>query len=148
MRAGAGGACNGSPGSLSPIVVKELFRTPHWVVTEEPDGVIRLERTSAPFDDFDQMESSMEDLNARMDRLNRPGHRLLVDTRQATGRNDPEFEQAFAPHRRRMLEGWQRRAVVVRRVVGQLQVQRHARADGLDVGAFLDPAEARRWLRA
>lgn len=128
------------------MVVKELFRTPHWVVTEERGGVIRLDRTSVPFVDFAEMESSMEDLNGRMDALNRPAHRLLVDTRQATGRNDPEFEQAFAPHRRRMLEGFERRAVVVRRVVGQLQVQRHARADGLEVGAFLDLDEARRWL--
>jgi hypothetical protein len=110
--------------------------------------VIRVVRTREPFESLTELDDSFRELNAYLDSRGRAKHRLLVDTRQAPSRNDTAFERAFAPHRTRMLAGFERRAVLVRSVVGKLQVQRHAREDEVDSHAFTDEAEALAWLQS
>ena len=61
---------------------------------------------------------------------------LLVDVSAATGRNDEEFERAFAPFRQRLSADWLQMALVVSTVPGTLQVQRYAREDDARVSAF------------
>jgi hypothetical protein len=66
-----------------------------------------------------------------------------VDLRRARARNDPEFERAMEPHRKRMFEGFARRAIIVKSAVGRLHVQRHARQDGnTDLQVFLEAPSA------
>lgn len=54
---------------------------------------------------------------------------LVVDLRDAKGRNDPAYEEAIAAWRPRIYEGFDRAATLVRSSVGRLQVARHARED-------------------
>jgi len=53
--------------------------------------------------------------------------RLILDIRLARGRNDPRFEAINNKFREQMFAGYLRTAIVVRTVIGEMQVQRHAR---------------------
>jgi hypothetical protein len=66
---------------------------------------------------------------------------LLVDVREASGRNDEQFEHAFAPFRQRLCSDWLEVALVVSTVPGKFQVQRYAREDAARVSVF-DEREA------
>ena len=80
-----------------------------------------------------------------LESVDRATHRLLIDSRAAPGQNDPEFEKVFNRYRTRLLVDWQRSAVVVNTIPGQLQLQRHQR-EGLEADVFMDPDGAVDWL--
>lgn len=124
-----------------------LVTTPHFVVTRESGReIVRVTRTDVPFASLDELETTFQPLQLALDGIGRKRHALLIDTRAAPLRTDPEFERAFEPHRVRLLSGFARVAVLVRSAVGKLQVQRHSRDDGLAVAVFDDEAEAEAWL--
>ena len=83
---------------------------------------------------------------AAADAVDRETWRLLLDLRQTKGRNDGEFEKQIAPLRTRLEQGFAKVAVLVRSMVGRLQVERHAREDGVNLRVFNDEAEAMAWL--
>lgn len=66
---------------------------------------------------------------AALDALGRPRHFLLFDSRQAIGRNDPEYESWFAPHRRDLVRDFPKAAVLVSTSAGRLHSQRLINAD-------------------
>jgi hypothetical protein len=66
--------------------------------------------------------------------------------RAARGRNDPQFEAAIAREGIRMNGGFRRVAVLVASHVGLLQVQRFLQRDQVTGRAFIDEAEALRYL--
>jgi len=122
---------------------------PYVYVNEVPGlPVVRVQRTEQSFPSAAEVVAAFTEVNRALDTLDRGRHGLLVDIRAATGRNDPEFEQTFAPLRAEMERGFARVAVLVRSITGTLQVQRHVREDGLDteVRPFTDEAEAVAWL--
>lgn len=124
----------------------ELLRTRHLVLNEAAAGrTLHVRRTAEPFANIEEMRRAFEDLNRALDERGRSRLSLLVDTRDAPPRNDPEFEVAFKPLRHRMLSGFRRAAVLVSTPIGKLQVERHAREDRLSVRAFADEAEAREY---
>lgn len=109
--------------------------------------LVRVRRTERAFPTVTELIQTFTDVNHSLDGIERSAHRLLIDTRAVAGRNDAEFEQAFAPLRARMLGGFERVAVLARSTVGTLQVKRHASEDGMDtVRPFTDEAEAMTWL--
>ncbi len=110
--------------------------------------VVRVRRSEQAFPSVAEAVASFSAVNRELERLDRPAYGLLIDTRAASGRNDAEFEQAFAPLRAAMQRGFARVAVLVRSVTGTLQVQRHAREDGLEVRSFTDQGAALAWLVA
>ncbi|HTQ02560.1 MAG TPA: hypothetical protein VMI54_01845 [Polyangiaceae bacterium] len=61
---------------------------------------------------------------------------LLIDVSAAVGRNDENFERAFAPFRQRLSSDWLEMALVVSTVPGKLQVQRYAKEDAARVSVF------------
>jgi len=61
---------------------------------------------------------------------------LLVDVSATAGRNEEDFERAFAPYRQRLCADWLQVALVVSTLPGTLQVQRYAREDGARVMTF------------
>jgi hypothetical protein len=72
---------------------------------------------------------------------------LLIDFRDAWGRNDAAFEQTVAPFRTETTRGFRRVAVLTRSLAGQLQVQRLAREDGVEALRCFDAeATAIAWL--
>ena len=72
--------------------------------------------------------------------------RLLTDLRDAPSRNDPEFEERFAPYRAQMTRAAAENAVLVRTRVGALQIRRLAQRDDAALEVFHEDADARAWL--
>jgi hypothetical protein len=113
------------------------FRSPHYVL--EPFGRgHRLTRTDRVFEELSELAAAHEALLPELARA-RSGP-LLVDLRDAKGRNDPSFEHAMAGYRRAMFQGFPTVVVLVRTAIGKLQVQRHFVEDGLD-GAVITTSE-------
>ena len=107
--------------------------------------VVVLERTSLSAGNGD-VATIFGPAEKAIEGIDRQRYGLLIDVRAAPGRNDPDFEKQFEPHRQRMQRGFRRVAVVVKTVHGKLQVQRYAREDGIPNAAFDDRAAAVKWL--
>lgn len=72
------------------------------------------------------------EVSRALDRTGRTGLSLLVDLREAVGRNDPEFEAAMQRLKPIVMRGFRRVAILVRTTVGALQIHRHLREDGVE----------------
>jgi hypothetical protein len=72
---------------------------------------------------------------------------LLVDLREARGRNDQGFEETMNGLRGPSMEGFEPLVVLVQSALGKLHVERHMRGDGLRAAVVTDPEEAMRHLR-
>ena len=117
------------------------------VEVEDSVRVVRLRRTPEPFATIADVDGGFAPIHAAMAGVVRRSHGLLVDTRLGPARNDPEFERALEPHRRRTFAGFGRAAVLVQTAVGRLQVQRLARVDGFgETRVFDDEAAAMAYL--
>lgn len=107
--------------------------------------VVRLTRSSER-GSIGEVTRAFADAAVALDRIERPSFRLLVDFRAAPGRNDPEFENAMARHRKELMRDFRAVAVLVRTAAGQLQVARIGRQDGANVAVFTEETEALAWL--
>jgi hypothetical protein len=84
---------------------------------------------------------------AALDEASPDDTRLLIDMRRAPGRNDDAYERAVARYRAETVARFEQVAVLVRSMPGQLQVQRHAKEDGLSkVRVFNSETHALVWL--
>lgn len=120
---------------------------PHFELSvDKGRAVVRLCRTSAPFDTIPQMEQQYARVFAELDRIGRRGMRLLIDLRRAPGRNDPAFDLAMKRVRPKLFAGFTRVAILVQSTVGALHVTRHAREDGLEALVSTDEARLFEYL--
>lgn len=67
---------------------------------------------------------------------------LIIDVREAVGRNDADFEQALRPLRHMARARFARVVILVRSAVGQLQIERLGREDGTKLVVTRDPEQA------
>ena len=104
-------------------------------------------RTAEPYPDLEAIEVEYRGLVEAMNDFKQRGCPLLVDLRPARGRNDPGFEEALARWRKLSLEGHDPLVVLVRTALGRMHVERHMRADGLEVTITTDEAEAEARVR-
>lgn len=111
--------------------------------------VVVVRRTGLRIEGMEVFVREFAELNRKIERLASMtnGLRVLVDLREAIGRNDSGFEAAVTPHRKRMFSAPWMAAVLVKTTVGAMQVRRHFEMDGVDVPVFADESEADRWLR-
>lgn len=127
--------------------MRTLYESKHArLEIDDARGIVRYTRSSEPFESLAEVEAMFRDLaraNARVDRTNLV---LLSDVRAAPGRNDEAFENAFFAHREALFAGFRRRAVLVRTVVGKLQMQRLNRTSAMETQAFDDEAAALAFL--
>jgi hypothetical protein len=130
-------------------MARTLYSGPYAeIVADDSTRIVTFRRTAVPLPVkqpidpfFVQLEEVMKDkLGDRMH------WRLMIDVREAPSRNDPQYEEAFKRHRPRIFGGFERRAVLVKSAVGLLQVNRLARAAGIEENTFHDETEARAWL--
>ncbi|MEC7519419.1 MAG: hypothetical protein VYE22_06100 [Myxococcota bacterium] len=128
-----------------PGTRRVLVANDHFEIVDD-GAIVWARRTSAGYDTPQQVSDVHADVVRILDRLPRDARQLFLDLRRATGRNDPEFERALAPHRKRFLHGWVRTVILVRSQVGRMQVQRHGQDDGGAPIVVTDPAEAARLL--
>jgi hypothetical protein len=119
----------------------EVFRT-------SGSRVVKVVRLARGFESALDVELGCGPLQLALDLLGRRAHTLLVDSRGVVGRNDPTSEALFREHRRDMLLGFRRAAILVRTPAGLLQARRLLVEDGTEAHAraFLDEAEALAYL--
>jgi len=125
-----------------------LFENEHVVVTKfgnEPIVLVARNPTRLALAELDDVWGAADRALAKLDRK-RFG--MIVDVRQTVGRNDEDFEKAFAPFRQRLSIGWCAMALLVASLPGKLQVQRYAREDGVRVSTFDDWDTALAWVRS
>jgi hypothetical protein len=110
-------------------------------------GLVRVVRSSVALETLEQVDEAWGGTSRALMPLERAKHVLLLDMRNAPGRNDDAFERRVARYRAATVQGFARVAVLVRSLPGQLQVQRHAREDGLEsVHIFASEQAALDWL--
>lgn len=110
--------------------------------------VVKVTRLARPFESQAALEAACEPVQLALDSAGRRRHRLLIDTRAAIGNNNPDFETWFESHRRRMLLGFPRVALVVKSAIGKLHVERLVAGVKLEKTprVFLDEGLAMRYL--
>lgn len=129
--------------------MRELYRNPHVHVAYDPDTrVVWMVRSSLPLSGAAELLSTHDPIPRLLDTLGREHKSLLVDTRLAPPRNDPEFEAALRLLIFRITRDFVKVAVLTKTVVGQLQVQRQVRESGKITGVFASEEEAVAYLRA
>ena len=126
------------PKSADPV----LPSPSRWFEVERLDETAVVVRRTGTRMEVTDLARAYEPILAYLEATRPAG--VLVDLRDAPGRNDDAYEQAVIPFRRRLLIAAPRVVVLVRMRVGALQVARHARADGVDVVVTHDPDTARR----
>ena len=110
---------------------------------------VTIVRSARPFESALDAENACRPVIDALAPIDRARHRLLMDARDAIGRNDPEYEGWFAPLRREIVEGFARVAVVVRTASGKLQAVRLTSADRHEsVRVFTRVEDAQAWLDA
>jgi hypothetical protein len=129
--------------------MQRVFANEHWILERDPDrALLVVRRTTAPYRSIPVLTKAFDELDAAMDACHRPRFSVLIDLREAIGRNDPDFERATMGHPRRLTRGFIRAAVLVRTANGLLQVKRAAAAGGDRSKAFNNEAEAMAYLVA
>lgn len=106
-----------------------LFDNPFYSATfdHRPDGLrlVRLVRSAQVFTSLAEVDTASREVINCFAKLDLGRSVLLVDLRNATGRNDPEFETAMSSYRPKMLRGFRKVCIVVKTAVGALQMNRH-----------------------
>lgn len=111
------------------------------VVLDRAAGLVVYRRSAMPYRDVEQARASFAALSVAAARLKVQELSLLIDVREVTGRNDPEFEELLVQVRARLFAPFRKRAVLVRTAVGALQLARLGGAR-----TFHDEAEALAYL--
>lgn len=127
-----------------------LLRSEFYTVDTVAQGkVIRVTRCARPFTSEDELNDACWPVQRALDDYGRALHGILVDTRQVKGRNDAAFEKWFAYHRRTMLVGFPRAAIICSTTIGMMHARRLSMLDGHNhVRTFIDEAEAFAYLTA
>lgn len=108
-----------------PGAVVELWRDAYVALSLEEDGrIVRFRRLAQSFPDLQVAAAVYDKVVATYDRIGRSGRALLIDTREAAGRNDSEFESLLLEFRRRSIHGFVGHVILVRTFIGTLQAQR------------------------
>ena len=107
----------------------ELLRNDYVVISLENQGrMARYRRLAKVFPNLLVAQEVYDEVLAACDRLGRRGKSLLIDSREAIGRNDPEFEALLVDFRRRLVTGFVCHMVLVQTAIGLLQAQRFDRS--------------------
>ncbi len=104
-------------------------------------GIARYERTDRPYASVEELELAHGRVAAVLPGIP-TGLKLLVDLRRAPPRNDDAFESIVNGVIGPFLGRFSGNAVLVRTVVGKLQVRRIAAARGKEVNVFDDEEAA------
>jgi hypothetical protein len=129
--------------TTSSSLTRELVRNPYCVVTyDSTTRIVRFIRSSVPMASLEEAARNFGQAVSVINALGRSRIRLILDLRQAPSKNEPQYEQAMAEHRRQVAKDIQRVAVLVRTAAGRLQVQRLVKSDHIQQLVVSDEAEA------
>jgi hypothetical protein len=118
------------------------------VVVDAARRLVCVYRSSVPFASAEAVEQACGPVQELLDAMGRSAMRLFIDSREAPSRNDPEYERWFEHHRKRMVSGLGRAAILLRSAVGKLHAERMLRRDGTSesVRVFTDEEAAMAYL--
>lgn len=118
-----------------------LLETPYCKIDCDAEHALaRFVRTGLPYARIEDIDRDGVAVERALDGAG--NIRLLVDLRAVAPRDDPDFEAAIVGFRRKLVSGKERVAILVQTAVGALQVKRHMREDGFQVGVFVQEEEA------
>lgn len=120
-----------------------LYTSPYYEFIDERDYLV-LRRTRLDIENLEAMRGEYEELISAF-----PPHGtgLLFDARAARPRNDPAFEEISKTLRVRVVETFERVALMVETVAGSMQISRLMHAEDVrNARAFYDYDEAIEWL--
>jgi hypothetical protein len=118
------------------------------VAVSHAQRIVCCRRTADPYTSAEDAIRAFEGARDAIAGIDRTRYGLIVDLREALGRNDAAFESEVVPRLRAMLAGFRARATIVRTVTGKLQIQRIDREQGRPASAvFLSEQEAIAYLR-
>jgi hypothetical protein len=110
----------------------ESLSTRYWSIRREVNqSLVWLVRSGESFLSVEDIHASFEPVYRVFAAVPRERSGLIIDVRGARWRNDANFEEATAAHRKRLVEGFARVAILVRTSGGKLQAQRLSRSDSL-----------------
>jgi hypothetical protein len=135
------GSSTPAPGSL-PASIELERNLYHRVSYLELYRLGVITRCPQQYRGIEDLRWSFERLHHAFEHIQRSRCALLIDSRQAPARNDPEFEKTLAPLRQELLRDFARTAILVQTAVGALQVSRHAKVDALPTGVCSSLGEA------
>jgi hypothetical protein len=92
----------------------------------------------------DGTAKEVEEFFVALARLPSASMAVVIDVREAQGRNDDEFERRIMPQFNDALSRFAYQAMVVKTEVGRIQAKRLAKERGAEVDVFADPEDARR----
>jgi hypothetical protein len=111
---------------------RQLFQDEYFTAfVDERLRIVHTVRSDKPFGAIEELDGIFARLGSALDTVDRSRYGHLADIRAAPGRNDAEFEATMDRLRPRWIGGFRKIGVLVRSTVGQMQIQRHARRDGL-----------------
>ena len=103
-----------------------LFENDYFKVTIPPgESIVTVVRSSKSFESAAAARAACNPMLTSLDNLGRRHHYLLLDSRQAVSKNDPEYENWFRSFRRDLVVDFPRVAYLVQTVAGQMQAKRN-----------------------
>jgi hypothetical protein len=122
---------------------RSVFRDEYYeVVLDEARHLVVARRSAKQYPDVETMDRAMTALADSFEHLPLVGLGLLVDSREAVGRNDDGFETTLAKHRHRLYGRFKKRAVLMKTPVGAMQARRLERSSDYAFEVFQDEAAA------
>ncbi len=127
-------------------VEKRLAESQFMTLDQLSEQVVIYTRSALPFPDGPTMAQDFAIAQDALSGLNTAKMGLLVDLRAAVGRNDEEFEREHESHRNSFVGRFPAVGVIVKSLVGRLQILRYIRHMSPTADVFSDPQSAREWL--
>lgn len=128
--------------------MRTLYESRHArLEIDDVRGLVRYTRSSVPFESLADVEAMFRELASANTTIDRTHLVLLSDVRAAPGRNDEAFESVVGAVRAQLVERFEKRALLLRTVVGVMQTQRMERTfGGPHIEPFADEAAALAYL--
>jgi hypothetical protein len=109
-------------------------------------GIVHIVRSPVRFTTAAECDRIYAEAARAVSILDRPRLGLLIDLRDAPLTQDSDIERCIGGHRKRIISGYSKVAILVRTAAGGLQVSRHSREDGIRVAVFQTEENARAYL--
>lgn len=128
--------------------MRELFRDDFYAVAVDSEGIARITRLAKSYTSLREAEDSLDRLQLCIRRLPRGmAAKALVDLRESPGWNDEAFEKKTVAFRKELMARFQPLVILVRTVVGKLQISRLNRQDAIEALVFDNEQQALTFLR-
>jgi hypothetical protein len=122
-----------------------LYESEFMRADADPDrSILWIRRSALPFPSIDRARSENLAVAQKIQSLSL--RFLILDSRQAPGRNDDDFESAMRPVFQSYVSRFERAVMLVQTAIGRLQMQRLSRTSPIPVGVCTNDEEALAFL--